>query len=494
MDSLENLKNKIEIPKEIDLVVKKGIEKGKKEKKLKKHKKLYKIAAAAAVILVVAIPIGVLRPDIVMAIPGAESIFKLIGHGMVGENLGKFEQFSSSVNKSVEKNGIKITINEIAIDDNTIAITSTQQGKNLKKHAYLNWKIMLNGKRLQSISPKQKRIDDNTITTVTYSNISDLELGDLVNVDLSSMWFGDVMGPWNFKFQVSKSKKPTNSKKVKLDKTIKIPNSTLKIGNIVIGPLGNTINYSGYYDKVNKTVKDNIFDFVVMDDKGRTLHTMGGDGMTQISNKNYKGQIEILNDLSGVKALTVVPIFKQCGIKFMNIDKFNYPVLQTTINSSDFNIPQEIITKSRGVTKKEKADGYALSKVIHIFNIDKAKEFSPIDGLINQVIKVGDNSTVLIKDIKVLKNETKITFKIEGNGEYNYRNFDNTVMIDENFNDAERTEDADTAVLENADEGIVSITLPPIDKTKKYKIAIPIVDEPQMEDQYKIKIDLANTK
>lgn len=492
MDSLENLKNKIEIPKEIDSAVKMGIEKGKKEKKLKKHKKLYKRVAAAAVILVIAIPIGILKPGIVMAIPGAESIFKLIGHGMVGESFGKFEQFSSSVNKSVEKNGIKITINEIAIDDNTIAITSTEQGKNLKKHAYLNWDITLNGKRLQSISPKQKRIDDNTITTVTYSNISDLGLGDLVNVDLNSMWFGDIMGPWNFKFQVSKSKKPTNSRVIKLNKTIKMPNSTLKIENIVIGPLGNTINYSSYYDKVNKTMRDDISDFVVMDDKGRILQTMRGNGV--MSNKYYKGQMEILNDLSGVKDLTVVPIFKQCGIKFMNIDKFNYPVLQTTINSANFNVPQETITKSRAVTKKEKADGYALSKVTHVFNIDKAEEFSPIDGLINQVIKVGDNSTVLIKDIKVLKNETKITFKIEGNGAYNYRNFDNTVIIDENFNDASKTEDADTAVLENANEGIVSIKLPKIDKTKKYKIAIPIVDEPQMEDQYKIKIDLANTK
>lgn len=266
-----------------------------------------------------------------------------------------------------------------------------------------------------------------------------------------------------------------------------------------ISPLGNTINYSGNFDKIKnmesmKGMDSSIFDFVVIDDKGRVLQTAGESGISQISNKNYKGKIEILNDLSGVKALTVVPIFKQCGIKFMNIDKFNYPVLQTTINSSDFNIPQEVITKSRAVTKKEKVDGYGLSKVIHVFNIDKAKEFSSIDGLINQVIKVGDNSTVLIKDIKALKNETKITFKIEGNGEYNYRNFDNTVMIDENFNDASKTEDADTAVLENADEGIVSIKLPKIDKTKKYKIAIPIVDEPQMEDQYKIKIDLANTK
>jgi len=486
MNTLENIKNEIKIPKGIDMAIKRGINKGKKEKKLKLSQKIYKAVAVAA-ILAVTVSAGIIRPDIVKAIPGFQSIYKLIGYGNTGESFQKFEQFSTSINKSVEKNGIKITINEITIDDNTLAITSTEEGKNLRENIGYMGNITLNGKLVRSRDSKDKKIDDNTLTTVTYANVSDLALSDAVDVDLNIIWFGDVKGPWNFKFKVSKSDKPTNSRVVTLDKTIDIPNSTLEVDNIVISPLGNTLNYSGIYNKTNDSERNGIFSFIVMDDKGRILQTEAGNSG---SNKmNYEGKIEILNDLSRVNSLTVVPVFKQWGIQTIEINNFPYPILQTTINSDNFNVPQENITKSRPVTEKEKSNGYALDKVVHVYNIDKAREFSSIDGLVNQVIKVGNN-TVLIKDVEASENETKVTFKIEGNGAYDYRNIGQAVIIDENYNDFERAEDGHSAALENVDEGIVSIELPPIDKTKKYKIAIPIIDEPQIEERYKINITL----
>lgn len=54
----------------------------------------------------------------------------------------------------------------------------------------------------------------------------------------------------------------------------------------------------------------------------------------------------------------------------------------------------------------------------------------------------------------------------------------------------ERAEDGPMALLEDVEERIVSIKLPPIDKSRKYKIALPIIDEPQIEDKYKIGIEL----
>ncbi|MDF2881377.1 MAG: hypothetical protein K0R54_1934 [Clostridiaceae bacterium] len=488
MDSLDNLKSEIKVPEGIDLAIKRGIERGKKEKKLKKCQKTYKKAAAAAAILFVIASAGIIRPDMVKAIPGVQSIFNLIGYGNTGESFERFEQFSTSVNKSVEKNGVKITINEITIDDNTLAITSTEEGKNLKENVGYMGEIMLNGKLIRSRSSKDKKVDDNTLTTVTYANISDLGLTDAVNVELNVVWFGDVKGPWDFKFKVSKSDKPTNSRVVNLDKTIKIPNSTLKIHNIVISPLGNTLNYSGIYNKTNESMRNGILDFIVMNDKGKILETKSGDSSS--NKEKYDGKIEILNDLTDVKSLTVIPIFKQWGIKMLDINNISYPILQTTINSTNFNLPQETITKSRPVTAKEKSDGYALDNVTHVLNIDKAREFSTIDKLVNQVIKVGTNNDVLIKNIEASENETKFTLKIEGNGAYPYRNIDAAVIMDENYNDIERAENGETAILENADEKIVSIKLPPIDKSKKYKLALPIIDEPEIQQQYKIKIDL----
>lgn len=86
MDNLENLKNEIKIPEGIDLAIKKGIEKGKKDKKFKKHQKTYTKIVVAAAILVAVTSIGIVHPDIVKAIPGIQSIPKLIKHGNMGEN------------------------------------------------------------------------------------------------------------------------------------------------------------------------------------------------------------------------------------------------------------------------------------------------------------------------------------------------------------------------------------------------------------------------
>ncbi|AGY77917.1 DUF4179 domain-containing protein [Clostridium autoethanogenum] len=488
MFNLDNLKDEIKIPKDIDLAIKKGIERGRKECKMKSPQKRYKKFAALAAVIAITITVGIFNPGIVKALPGIKSIFKLINYNNVGESFDKFEAFSTSVNKTVTKDGITVTIDKIVIDDNTFAVTSIIQGKNIKANQGDMGHIKLNGKSLSAYGSTDKKIDDNRIVRVTSSNISDMKLSNDVNVDLNIVWIGNVKGPWNFKFKVSKSEKPTNSRCISLNNKIKLPDSTLKIKNLVISPLGNSINYSGVYDKLNENMINSIFDFIVMDDKGKVLETDLGSGTN--GKKDYNGTIEVLNDLSNVKSLTVIPILKRWGVKTKEINKFPYSVLQTTINSTNFNIPQEIMTKSRPVTAKEKSDGYAFDNVIHVFNIDKDRQFSTIDKLVNQVIKVGQNSSAVITKIETTAKYTKVTFKLQGNGVYPYKNINDTVIVDENYKDIERAEDGPIAILENVEERIVSIKLPPIDKSKKYKIALPIIDEPKIENQYKINIDL----
>lgn len=490
MNNIDRLMNEINIPEGIDLAVKMGIERGRKEKKVKRLFKTKKWLTYAASILAIMVTMGIVNPSIAGAIPSIKSIFNLIGYGNMGESFDKFQQFSNNVNKSVEKSGIKITLNEITVDDNTLAITSTEEGKGLKENTGYMGHITLNGKLISTRNSKDKRVDDTTIVTVTYANISDLNLPDEINVYLNIVWFSDIKGPWDFKFKVFKTDKPTNSKVINLNKSIKLPNSSLKLEKLIISPLGNTLTYSGVYNKSNNSMRNGIFDFIIMDENIKMLQSkIVGVSSTK---EKYDGKIEILSDLSNVKALTVVPILKEWGLQAMTIDNLHCSILQTTINSTDFSIPQETIVKSRSVTEKEKSDGYFVDKVTHVFNIDKAREFSSLEGLVNQLIKVGDSNTVLIKSVEASEKETKITFKIQGNGLYSYSHINSVLLLDENYNDIERAEDGDTAAIENANEGIVSMNLPPIDKTKKYKIALPITDEPQIEEQYKMIIDLAN--
>lgn len=287
------------------------------------------------------------------------------------------------MNKTIENNGIKITIDKIVIDNNTLAVTSIIEGDNLHESRGNMGNINLNGQCISSFDSKDKKIGDNKLMVVTYGNISDVELPKVVDIDLNIVWVEDIKCPWDFKFKVSKVDKLTNFKVIYLNNTLKIPDNMLKIEKLVISPLGNTLNYTGIYDKLNENMRagNGIYDFIVMDDKGRNLEiNFGGESANK---EKYDGKIEMLNDLSNVKSLTVVPIFKEWGTKTKEINKNPYNILQTTINSIDFSIPQEVITKSRPITSKEKSDAYAVDNVIHVFNIDKSRAFNILDKLIN---------------------------------------------------------------------------------------------------------------
>ncbi|WP_238905047.1 DUF4179 domain-containing protein [Clostridium sp. YIM B02506] len=488
MDDLNNIKEMIKIPEGIDLAVKKGFERGKKEKKRRKHKKIYKRIGAIAATLALVVIVGINNPEIVQAIPGVGSIFKLIDYDRMGRNLSAYEKFATSINKSVENNGIKVTIDEIAIDDNSLVITSTIEGDGLQEErGYMTPDIVLNGKQVGNFRNSDKKVSDKKLVSVITANVSDLTLDNNINVYLNMHSIGNTVGLWEFKFNVAKMNNVSNSKVINLDKNIKIPNSTLTLDKMTISPLGNTINYSGKYDSKNASQRNGIYNFIVMDENKKIIAISNGG--TWSSTERYEGKIEIFDDLSDVNSLTVVPIFKVWGTKPQEINDSSYTILQTTNNKSEDH--QEIISKSRPVTKDEKRKGYSLDEVISVYNIDKNREFVPIGSLVNQTIKVSDNNSVKIKNIEVTDEYTKLTFKLEGNGAYNYRNINESIILDEDYKDTRRAEDGDIAVMENQAEKIVSIKLPAVDKNKKYKIAIPMITEPEIDDRYKIEIDLS---
>lgn len=486
MDSLDNVKNEIKIPVNIDLAVKMGIERGRREKRKGAHRPYRKLTAAAAVLVIIT-TIGMFNPKIVEAIQNLPSIFKIVNRGQMGENFDKFEQFSTSINKSVNKNGLKVTINEIVIDSNTLAITSTIEGNNLKEDRGYMGSIKLNDQLLYTRNDKNKLIDGNKLLMVTYANVSDLVLQKEVDVDISIVWIGDVKGPWNFKFRVTKSDTLTNSRTIILNNTVKSPNVTLKLDKLVISPLGNTLSYSGTYEYGDESVCDFIPRLMVFDGSGKAMEVNPtGEGA---SKGKFSGKIEILNDLSGVKSLTVIPVFNSWESISKNIDGVQVPVLQTTINGSDFSIPQEIITTVRPVTEKEKSEGCFLNNITNLFNIDTRKEFCSLESLVGQVIKVNKNTTVIIKSIEATDKETSLIFKIEGKGPYSYRNIGGAVILDDSLYATSRNE-GDFAVLENIEDGIVSVKLPPINPNKKYKIALPITGEPEIKEEYKMSFDI----
>ncbi|MDD7795154.1 DUF4179 domain-containing protein [Clostridium sp. 'White wine YQ'] len=497
MNDIENLKNSITIPKEIDLAIEQGIERGKREKlkntKPKHNKLIIKIAGLA---LVFTTAVFIAKPDLVKAISNPGLIFKMLSEKRnYGEPMPKFENFTTSLNKSIEKEGIKLTINEIAIDDSMIAISSTVEGKGVKDKTFDIGGIKLNGMYPQSYGSDSEIISDDKIIVATYSNIAEMNLPDEVQVEISSGIIANVAGPWNFKFTVSKKESKKNSKTIQINKTIDLPESTLNIKNLIISPFGNTINIEGInktkdvqYKKNNEILMlSEVRKYIVLDDKGNPLMTKEEGGGS--NDKGYEEKLGILGDISNLKSITIIPIVEEKGIINKKIDGRDISILQCTINSDDFkNIPQENIVKKRNVTEKEKKDGYAYNEVINSYNMDKSKSFVPIDKLINQKIMVNETTNVEIKNIEANDKGTKITFKI--NGDYNYFNINLAYIIDENFNTTSRAEDGTIGKIEDVNNKIISIVLPPIDENKKYKIALPLAKNPVIEEKYKINVNL----
>ena len=496
MNEMDELKNSIQIPDELDLAIRCGIEKGRKEKnkslKLRRNKIIKKIGVAVASITILTTIVGITKPELVQAIPIIGSIFKNFKYDVNGNKLKNFEEFSTSVNKTIDKNGVKITINDIAIDDNIVAITMTIQGDNIDR--FINKGIMgapdLNGERVKSTSETDKKIDDNTMETIIYGNISEINLAENVDVALNIVCVGDVKGPWDFKFKTTKNGTSKNSRTIDINKKISLPigklASEFEIEKLVLSPFGNTLNVKGTYYEKNEDMSNGILDYIVTDDEGKILNIEHSGSSS--NDEKYNQKIKILSNLSKTKSITVTPILEETGNERETFNGKDCPIYQCSVNPKEMdNSSQELVKKSRETTKDEKKNGYVYDTVEHVYRMYNRK-FVPLNQLVNQEIQLNKEIKVIIKSIESTKEKTKITVKVDGN--YKDAHIDSLVLFNEEYSDTSRKEDGERAKIEDPENNIISIELEPVDVKKNYKIALPILKDPVIEDKYSIKIPL----
>ncbi|SFC34312.1 DUF4179 domain-containing protein [Clostridium uliginosum] len=498
MNEIDELKNSIVIPDELDLAIRDGIERGKKEKdknvKSRKNKIIKKFGLVAASIIILTTIVSITKPELVQAIPIIGSIFKDFKYDVEGNKLKNFEEFSTSVNKTIDNNEVKITIDDIAIDDNIVAITMTIQGDNNDK--FINKGIMgapkLNGESV-GYNETDKKIDNNTMETVICGNISEMTLAENIDVELNIVWVGDVKGPWDFKFKTTKNGTSKYSKTIDINKKVSFPTGKLanefKIEKLVISPFGNTLNYGGTYYEENKDMRNGANDIIsyrVTDENGKILNI---DNCEECGDKKgYSGKIKILSDLSKTQIITVTPILKEIGDDTEVFNGKECPIYQCSINPKEMNSSsQKLVKKSRETTENEKKKGYAYDTVDYVYRMYN-ENFVPLDQLVNQEIQLNKETKAIIKSIEATEEKTKITMKVDGN--YKDAKIDSVVLFKEGYADTSIEEDGDRAKIEDPEKNIISIELKPVDITKNYKIALPIIKDSVIEDKYSIKIPL----
>ena len=486
-----NIKEMIKIPKELDNAVLKGFEMGKREKKKEKQKLIFKRSAIAAGVIVAGTTMaGIINPEFVSALPIVGDVFEYFNYGVYKQASDKYEELGDDVNITVEDKGVKVTINKVVLDDNillaSLLIESDKfigydESRSPQDFLNMDLNVLINGEMPSSCGPKVTIVNESTAAAILEVNVSDIDLGNEVNIDLDINNFTRgrktlAKGSWDFNIKTIKG---SESNIYEVNKSLNLINEEINIEKLVVTPLNNRLIFSGITsDYENFRVDENKF--IVRDNNGKILLLDLTSGSVS-NNGEYEYSYNILNDLSNTEYIEII---KASGNNVIE-DENGYLLKASAIDETNANRSNDII--SRKPTKEELNDGYALSSVNYNVDIDKSIAFETIDSLIGKEIAINNTDKIIVKEIVPHDDYTEVVMKIDGN--YNYRLLSSIVLFDEDMNDSCAFEGS-TAIMSDIEEKIVTLKLTKIDPSKKYTIAIPVTTDLVIDENEKVTINL----
>lgn len=512
----KDIKELIKIPDGLDNSILKGFEEGKKQRKAKKRNKIIKRTSVAAALVVVSITTaGIINPEIVSAIPIINRVFEYFNDTGMGYNVDKYKELGKVINETIDKDGVKITLDQIIIDDNNLMASFTVESEVLGGYENKNnpgdffrpnFNLKVNGETPSSWGQTVTIINETKGAVVLKADISNIKLNEEIKLDLGIRgiergW--DILSEGNWEYNI-KTIKDIKSESYTGDRSIKVDEGELWVDSLNKTQLTNRLVIKGKYNgEINSEIELSRLSYLIKDNNGNELYTEGLGGFSDRKG-NYQTELEILNDLSNVKYIEIIPLKDdrlilrdvECaqirdlnGSKTTQSDemKIQVPLLICTNDSaSEINRKEEFI--SREPDQEQLKSGYGLSIVPYYLNIDRSKAFLSIDDIVEKEIKVNNTDKVTITNIDTNDKYTKINMKIDGS--YDYRNLSRLVIFDEDMKDTCTWEGNAGPVLENMETKEVSYKLGPIDKNKKYTIAIPMAKELKYNEENKIFVKL----
>lgn len=415
--------------------------------KKKKVNKKSLIAAAVACILIMTPIVAVYGKDIPI-INSIIDFFKVIPDLKYSIEASKYEKYSKEIEKTITDNGISITIDNIACDDNFLVIfyTAYADGVTIDKFKddtksndkYIWGRIKINGKE-RSILNNNKLygyITDGKLKGMIRENIVGIKLPEKLKIDFL---VDDVLGKkgkWKFSLETTKQEAMKDSKIIDINKEYYIKTKSseheIKIEQVSLTPFGNQIIISENFIKGNHIPFDH---FVLYDDKGETLDVLNS-GFT-FSENSARNSFEFIKANKDTKSLTLVPI---------------YPYSDTA--------------------KKE----ISLNPVI---DVDKF----PIE------VKMSSKGSLVIDKIEFNDNDTKIYYKKKGVVLYTGTGGFRLLDQDEEEN-TDKNEWTYQDYIVDREKGLYVSILPKVNKNHKYKLECNTDEKFDLLDQYKIEIPL----
>lgn len=235
-----------------------------------------------------------------------------------------FEKFNSAVGISAEDKGIKLTVDNIATDDNFINIFYTIESSTPINmfpgsdeaevfEAFLSTpflKLKINEKEAEESNHNDIdayfQSDKKILKVMRRFNVSQINLPQKFNIEIYTDEIFRTKGKWVIAASIDKSDIAVETKTVKPDinKTIDLGDfkHNITIDKVSISPFGSQIVIS------EKVKKNRLFDnFVIFDDKGNTLDVLNTD-MTERGFGKSKNSFEFIKGNVNMKYINLVPI------------------------------------------------------------------------------------------------------------------------------------------------------------------------------------------
>lgn len=261
-----------------------------------------------------------------------------------------FEKFNNVVGSSAEDKGIKLTVDNIATDDNFINIFYTIESSapiNMFPNndeaevfeAFLSTpflKLKINEKEAGTSNHNDTdayfQSDKRILKVMRRFNVSQINLPQRFNIEISTDEIFGTKGKWLIAASIDKSDIAVETKTVKpnIHKTIDLGDfkHRITIDQLSISPFGSQIVIS------EKVKKDRLFDkFIIFDDKGNPLDVLNTD-MTRSGFGKSRNSFEFIKGNIQMKYITLVPIkLTESGNAMMAKESIqNLPITFKTCN------------------------------------------------------------------------------------------------------------------------------------------------------------------
>ncbi|MCR6546843.1 DUF4179 domain-containing protein [Dehalobacterium formicoaceticum] len=314
-----------------------GDNKAYKSRNGRKRSKFSSIAAAAAVILLLPTVIAFTSPQAVNMAEGAISYFNAPKEFKYLSKQAEYEKYNAAVDLCSTDQGISITLNNIAVDDNYINVFYTLESEepiqllgdaDTPEQWRLGWTaahfwFKADGRYIEPAAQGETDaylVDQHTMKGMQRFALLD-QLEDNFNLEMYTNWIGNREGQWHIAVNVDKSSVAVAGNTVlpNLKASVtsgwgeKTAEHDITVKKVSISPFGSQIVLSERGENI-------FYNFAVRDEKGNYLPVIPAG---QIASKIFKvdNSFEFIPKTKNMKQVTIIPIMDDGHSQLQFIDQ-----------------------------------------------------------------------------------------------------------------------------------------------------------------------------